>query len=224
MYVLKYLPVHVEEIVRALNLLGGNPNSPGWKVPVRVLSLGRGPGTDVIALKEFNIRTNFYNQNTRDFKITQVDYNKCWNNIAARIVGLQGHQGYQYESAGVFIMDILAFLQQAPPASYDLIILSYIVSELDVAICHLIGNALDIVRAKNAIVIFNDRPEKQTIDKIDFIKQKLKNVKYTQFFNNLSLRTRFLIDYPNFINPNLIAEIGPKKKTNSYQCSLIIEG
>ncbi len=174
-YVLRYLPVHIQEVNQVLDGLRDSQGLPAsWPDPVRVLSIGGGPGSDIAAFKKFISEGGFYDDDAHKFQIYRLEKVEDWNNIATEVIHLFSPKGYEFDHKK--INNDLNNLPKCAKGPFDVFLLSYVVSELNDAECDRLGKAIDALSGDRAVVIFNDRNQDSVWQKIQVIASQLNEV------------------------------------------------
>ncbi|WP_368160891.1 hypothetical protein [Aeromonas sp. R5-3] len=185
LYVLRYLPVHMSEVRYGIEKLGLHEVIN--KESLNVLSLGGGPGSDIMGFRSVH-RSHHMFKNifkvepyTAKIKYLKIDINNKWDNLFQRVINTEhnaklNHVSEYYECLyeNATSIDINIDIQ-------DVILLSYIVSELtDVEAIDLSSN---IKRWSNekTIILVNDRNQEAVINRVDLM-FKLLNAQKTGSF------------------------------------------
>jgi hypothetical protein len=169
-YVLRYLPVHLQEVKQCLDGLRGSDELPlNWPDPVRVLSIGGGPGSDIAGFKKFISDAGFYDENHRNFEILRLEKVEDWNDHASKIVRLYTPEDYEFDYRRK--IDDINNLPGCVKGPFDIFLLSYVVSELTELECIELGKAIDTLFNERAVVVINDRSQEEVLEKTRLILQ-----------------------------------------------------
>ena len=210
-YVLRYLLVHIKEnqqVLEALNVKGVEDH---WEVPVEVLSLGGGPGSEIAALQTFVQENGFFGSEVPEIHVTRLDRVEEWGEIykTVRRISKCGSPKYKYFR----IIDDVCSVNKYKGA-YDLVFLSYIVSELTDEKAAELGSALSEVVKDNCILVFNDRNEEAVVSRIQIIVSLFPVSK--QYVSTTA--SHLGLNYPEDIKER----VGPKLKLGSYRRGVIV--
>lgn len=162
-YVLRYLPVHIKENLKILEALNAKGVENDWESPVQVLALGGGPGSEIAALQTFVHENGFFGSDVPEIHVTRLDRVKEWSEIykTVRKISKGNTTKYKY----LRINDDVCAVEKYKGA-YDLIFLSYIVSELTDEKAVRLGMALSRVAKESCLLVFNDRNEQAVVNRI----------------------------------------------------------
>lgn len=213
-YLLRYMLVHIQEVKQALDGLRNNSELPdAWPDPVRVLSIGGGPGFDVAAFKKFVLEDGFYSDDIRSFEIFRLDKVKDWDDLAGRVIYLYSPPGYSFKHSK--INQDLNTLPKYPKRKFDIFLLSYVVSELSYTECEQLGKTISASVENSAVVIFNDRNEDEVWKKIQAITS---HCNIAAYFKNTAEEWCGL-SYPD----SLTSTTKPKLKMKSIRYGVIVK-
>lgn len=210
-YVLRYLPVHVKENLKILEALNVKGVENDWGNPVQILALGGGPGSEVAALQTFVKQDGFFGSDVPEIHITRVDRVEEWSEIYQSVCGISNGNSPRYKYFRIS-GDVCAVKEYK--GAYDLVFLSYIVSELTDEKSVELGNALSKVVKENVILVFNDRNETAVVNRIEMI-VALFAVK-DQYVS--TTESHVGINYPEDIKER----VGPKLWLSSYRRGVVV--
>lgn len=165
-YVLRYLPVHIKENLKVLEALNAKGVENHWEVPVEVLALGGGPGSEIAALQTFVKDNGFFGSEVPEIHVTRLDRVEEWSEIykVVKQIAKGISPKYKYHRINGDVCSINKY-----KGAYDLIFLSYIVSELTDEKAAELGGALSQVVKDHCVLVFNDRNEKAVVNRIETI-------------------------------------------------------
>jgi len=144
-YMLRYMVVHIKEITSILDRID---IKHFINKPLKILSIGGGSGIDILA---FNYWINSKLDTTPEINYTVID-KENWGNIFNIVTSMhtcntQIH--HEYISSDTQLED-----------DYDLVIMSYLLSELDSETIEIVWNKI----GNNKIIIINDRSEVKVLE------------------------------------------------------------
>lgn len=211
-YVLRYLPVHIKENLKVLEALNVKGVEKDWDVPVEVLALGGGPGSEIAALQTFVKENGFFGSEVPEIHVTRVDRVEEWSEIykVVKQVSKGKTPKYKYHRINGDVCSIKKY-----KGAYDLIFLSYIISELTDEKAAELGNALSQVVKDHCILVFNDRNQEAVVNRIESILGLFSVSK--QYVS--SAEHHVGINYPK----NIKERVGPKLRLSSYRRGVIVE-
>lgn len=173
LYVVRYAPAYASEVYNALSKTPRRSMEELYNKPIiNIASLGGGPGTDIAACKRWLSNNLEHEDRTHEARFLRVDINNDWAKISPELIKLYDSEDLDYHYAR-----ITADLSKDPINSlsfdsFDIILISYLISELNPAdIINLAKSVLERIKEK-AIIIINDRRQEAVIEKIEsFIKE-----------------------------------------------------
>jgi hypothetical protein len=171
-YLLRYLHVHLQEVYNAFRGVCQYPTFPKWQGKAKVLSIGGGPGSDIAGFQRFVTELGSVLGLGTEFEITRLERVAEWNNLASLVFPLFSAEGYIFEHITVH-SDISEF-KPLNSAKYQIIMMSYVISELDEENLKILEATIKNAMAPNAVLIINDRNEKAVIEKIRLLLSKVK--------------------------------------------------
>lgn len=177
-YVLRYFCVHKAEMKKLLGLNYKriqNHLSLDSKDSITVVSLGAGPGTDFFAFIEWLDDYSMIDTHPT-VKFLRIDKEDDWVNQLADIKNIYDPTIKKLFSKAHFmknITDILT-LPEKNKEEYDILSLSYILSEIKDSAVNLIWNNLRGRLSRKCIILLNDRPEAAVTNKYDKFKSLIK--------------------------------------------------
>ncbi len=210
-YVLRYLPVHIKENLKVLEALNVKGVEEHWESPVEVLALGGGPGSEVAALQTFVQQNGFFGSDVPEIHVTRLDRVEEWSEIykTVRRISKGKSPKYKYFRINGDVCSVKKY-----KGAYDLVFLSYIVSELTDEKAVELGKALSKVVKENFVLIFNDRNEAAVVNRIEMM-VGLFAVK-GQYVSTTASHVG--INYPEDIKER----VGPKLTLSSYRRGVIV--
>ncbi|QVM89592.1 hypothetical protein JYG34_16355 [Pseudomonas entomophila] len=206
LYVLRYLPVHMHENRSAMDLVP--PASVDrWlnTGKVRVLSIGGGPGSDLSAVIDF-LRERSDRPHYLNVEMTRLDIQPLWEEIALDVVRRSAHDIY------FTLREVQADVLSAWPSNvlrqYDIITISYLISEIAQADFEQFALQLQGHLAQGGALIINERPQENLQLSIDQIYASLGIDQFVKDHN----KRRIDFDYPEHAK----ALVGPKLRMTSF--------
>ncbi|MFJ4453251.1 hypothetical protein ACIP1G_05075 [Pseudomonas sp. NPDC089392] len=165
-YALRYLPVHEAENRSALRKL---PDDVVQELlnynNIRVLSLGGGPGSDLYAVLKYlseSVRDGYRHK----VSMTRIDIEPLWDKMAGVVVE-DAAAGCDFEIVNKVIhADVMAGLDSVKGKEYDLVICSYLISELSGVNFKELGGRLKKIMWKGGVLMINDRPQDEVDNNI----------------------------------------------------------
>jgi hypothetical protein len=210
-YVMRYLPVHIYENLLAFRETPQDVfNLIDRCSKVRLLSLGGGPGSDIVAFKEY------LEEQERSkivlAEIVRVDREEKWNEMAEKVINNHKFNGVNYNHTNI-LADVLSdFIDES---KYNFISMSYILSELGSNMKSLAKNLLFSVNDPSVIVI-NDRDERAVENNANILFNELgvskSNIHFSKDRRNCGVEYR----------DDIRETFKPKLSTNSIRYTAII--
>ncbi|PWB46869.1 MAG: hypothetical protein C3F18_12370 [Nitrosomonadales bacterium] len=211
-YVLRYLPVHFKENLDVLEALNRKGVQNSWGSPVEVLALGGGPGSEIAALQHFVATHGFFGSAAPEIHVTRLDRVAEWKPVSDTVRKIsQGNlTKFKYLRIDGDVCDVNNF-----KGAYDMVFLSYIVSELTDAKANELGESLAKVVKKKCVLVFNDRNEVQVVRRIEMLAGRFSHIS-----NYVSTAVSHVgIPYPDAIKDR----VGPKLSLSSYRRGIFVE-
>jgi ribosomal protein RSM22 (predicted rRNA methylase) len=217
-YVLKFLPVHVHEVYIAIKKIKEDIlEIISSKNEINILSIGGGPGSDILAIKSF-IAEQVKEECMPKFNILRIDKENGWDNLSEKIVHPNFSSKFingSFNNRKFLFNFTLNKLNKN--LSFDIILISYLISEISDNDMFIFTHNMQKLLANKSVLIINDRDEYLVQNRI------------LGLLNNLSLKPEknFVeceriwcgFSYPDDIK----TLINPKLKTNSKQHSVLIK-
>ncbi|MFB2890127.1 hypothetical protein [Aeromonas veronii] len=182
LYVLRYLPVHASEISQGIDILklNGAIRRTLSQNNLAVLSIGGGPGSDIVGFRDVHrvlheIRACREDEPyIADVQYTKIDINRDWNDLFHRVINTRSddkpdHINEDYEC---FYEDVTSI--NVDIDIQDVILLSYIVSELTDDEAIVLANNIKQWSNENTIVIVNDRNQEEVTNRVNSMFKILK--------------------------------------------------
>ncbi|MCX7113085.1 MAG: class I SAM-dependent methyltransferase [Proteobacteria bacterium] len=216
LYVLRYLPVHIREnftiLQGLLQIFKTNKIEVNIEEPIEVLSLGCGPGPEIAAFKMFINQNGYFGSDISDYQITKIDSERGWGMLQSEVENLFISKNfrikYTSETGDVSTCENLN-------KKYDIVFLSYILSELSDCQVNGIAKNLHNILKNKAILIFNDRNQAMVVARI---KQILSTLNCLYVFQKTG-KTDIGIYYPQFIG----IQSQPKIFLNSFRLGAFVK-
>jgi hypothetical protein len=168
-YVMRYLPVHVHENFLALNMI---PEEMLGRIAedddVNVLSLGGGPGSDILAFKKFFNNWHRHAPNIERLTIYRVDLEETWNDLASQIIHLIDCAGVEIDHKRI-TNNVLRFRPRREGMRSHFICLSYLLSELRLEDIPRLARKILNFAADVAAITINDRNQDEVREKAELL-------------------------------------------------------
>lgn len=214
-YVLRYLHVHWAEVFDALNLTRSLNEFPDMRKNLNILSLGGGPGSDILAFKSFAIH-GLLDKNKITFNITRLDCEATWNDLAVEVIDLcksDNKDFFKHRRINTTISDFAKV--DVLKERYSVFLISYLISELEGSEIDDLISIINTRKADNSIVIINDRNE------------ELVDGKIAKLINGLNIKREIrnaAVCFCGVIYPNeFLSEMKPKRNMKSLRLGLLVE-
>lgn len=169
LYVLRYLPVHSAENRKGLGRVTAEVVENILKyAPIRVLSIGGGPGSDIHAVLQF-LKREIDDVSMHKVFVTRVDIEPLWDEIAADVIkNGSSDLSIRLDTLHADAMSGLDILKDEDE-EFDIVLCSYLISELDEATLQILGVKLRRVMWNGGVLMINDRPEEDVRKKIRMV-------------------------------------------------------
>lgn len=213
-YLLRYLHVHLQEVCSAFDgLRRHDTHLPEWAEKVKVLSIGGGPGSDIAGFRRFVVDYGFYSEVSKQFEITRLERVTEWDALATKVFPIFSADALTFEHNKIHA-DIKGF-KPSKDDPYDIIIMSYVISELDDVTLDVLVKAINKALATRGVLIINDRNEDAVVAKIEKLLSNLRVLAQSR-----SDDERWCgILYPD----DLIDVVKPKRNMTSVRIGAIVE-
>lgn len=205
LYVLRYLPAHVAEIKKGLSRILDQKNDEWFECDeIKILSLGGGPGTDAYALMLW-LDENLTSFPSLEYvEIHRVDMEPMWDEIVDELMGsLSGEVEYSLASHHI---DVANGLDQLGENEFDLVIVSYLISELSTQETIALSGDVQSLLKRDGVLIVNDRSEEPVVVDIE------------DFFKNIGMKVskRVNTEWAGYsYSPEISEVVLPKFKMSS---------
>ena len=212
-YVLRYLPVHHKEVYLTLSRISKEVAvAIGGKKCVRVLSIGSGPGSDILAFKKIVADGLLFLDGVTDILLVMIEKESGWDEISDDVLKLYS-EGFHY----LHKRHHLDFgnRQVKCDSGFDYLLLSYVISELSIKEVDNVARNLQQCIGNPSVLIINDRNEDRVTSKIDRL---LKDFKIQNTIIQSGVREWCGVSYPDEIKEN----VRPKLSTNSVQYTVVV--
>lgn len=158
-YVLRYLPAHIHEnYLGALLIPEEIRNQLFAKKTVKVLSLGGGPGSDIAGFKKFTELLTADEFQCENCEIVRVDKEDGWDKVSGQVIHLFGKPEIEFKHTKREL-DVCATSTWFDGKKFDVILISYLLSELNDAQIDALAGNLKKCMSSDALLIINDRSE-----------------------------------------------------------------
>ncbi|WP_148047022.1 hypothetical protein [Pseudomonas fluorescens] len=159
LYVIRFLPIHAAENRAGLRRVAGNVMDNILRyAPIRILSLGGGPGSDIHATLEF-LKQEIEDVSLHRIFITRMDIEPLWDDVARDVIqSVAGDLLFRLDTMHADVMEGLDTLRD-DDEEFDIALCSYLISELDEADLKGLGKKLRGVMWNGGIIVINDRAE-----------------------------------------------------------------
>lgn len=166
LYVVRYLPVHVREVMDALHMIPTEKQKNWFKLKqLNVVCLGGGPGTDNLAFNKWlKSKRLFHKGKITKVKILRIDRCSEWDDISPKI-------NNEYFPNDITLdrvknnHDVTKHALKVKDKA-NLIIMSYLISEIDNKKIEFLANNIKNISEKGAVIVINDRNQKEVNKKI----------------------------------------------------------
>ncbi|MCO4173013.1 hypothetical protein K8D10_14725 [Aeromonas veronii] len=177
LYIIRYLPVHASEVRSSIGVLKNNAvmNRILSQDNLNVLSIGGGPGSDIIGFREAHRSIHelreFLEEESyvAEINYLKVEINDDWNALFERVINISvdgrlGHVNENYECIYGDATSIVLGID-----TQDVILLSYIVSELTDDEAIMLANNIKRWSDENTIIIVNDRNQEEVTNRVNLM-------------------------------------------------------
>ncbi|CAK3436411.1 conserved hypothetical protein [Vibrio crassostreae] len=173
LYVVRYLPVHIKEVRSALDLISSKrENMLLDKKVLNVMCLGGGPGTDNAAFNKWLVNCRLFDKRSiTRVNIVRVDRCEEWSEISPSII----NHAFPDDITVKYIKanHDVAKHEIKVGGKIDLVIASYLLSEIsDEDIPKVVENIKKNIN-KNATIVINDRNQSEVTQKIEKVYELL---------------------------------------------------
>lgn len=215
-YILRYLPVHIREnftiLMGLLQTFKANDVEVNVEEPIEVLSLGCGPGSEIVAFRMFINQCGYFGSDISNYKITKMDSERGWDMLQSEVDKLCISKNYRIQyTTEIGDVSTCGYLNK----KYDIIFLSYILSELSILEANKIAENLHSILKSRAILIFNDRNQSMVVNRIN---QIMSTFNCSYFFQKKE-RKYVGIYYPQMI----LVKSKPKLFLNSFRLGVFVK-
>lgn len=166
LYVLRFFPVHSAENREGLQQISKLALNNILKyAPIRILSIGGGPGSDIYATIKF-LRDHIGDVTLHKIFITRIDIQPLWDGIANDTIRLAaGDFPLRIDTLHSDVMHGLETLKNEDD-EFDIVLCSYLISELAPSDLRAMGKIIRSVTWNGGVIIVNDRPENNVEERI----------------------------------------------------------
>lgn len=168
-YALRYLPVHIYENYKGALLIPEEQRERIFnKVTLNILSIGGGPGSDIAGFKKF---IDLYTPEEclcMNFTFIRLDNEDGWNDISKHVIHLYGGAERKFDHKKV-VMDACLNSNWFDGKRFDIILISYLISELQNEQISTLANNLKKCMSEEALLVINDRNEVVVHQKIQLL-------------------------------------------------------
>jgi len=169
-YVARYAPTYISEVEEALKRTENEfIRYIFQKKELNVASIGGGPGTDIAAFNKWlsTQPTWLYDFNLKDIRYLRVDIHKQWDDVSHLLIQL-----YQIQNVSYDFKKIICDISNNPVnsktfANFDVVILSYIISEIDNKKITNLARHVSQILSKKTLIVVNDINHVNVINKIN---------------------------------------------------------
>lgn len=166
LYVLRFFPVHSAENREGLQKISKLVLDNILKyAPIRILSMGGGPGSDIYAAIKF-LRECIDDATLHKIFVTRVDIQPLWDGFANDTIRLAaGDFPLRIDTLHSDVMHGLETLK-IEDEEFDIVLCSYLISELDDSDLRALGKKIRSITWNGGVIIVNDRPENDIEERI----------------------------------------------------------
>jgi hypothetical protein len=190
-YVLRFLPVHMQENYSILQGVDATKVSRR-DGSINVLALGGGPGSEIAALKKFILHNKYFGQQVSEIVVTRLDRVSEWKDQYMSVRKLYPTNGVQFNFKKIE-GDVSTCNDYI--GKYDLVFLSYILSELDDNQAIDLAARLKTTLNANAVLILNDRNEAAVVRRMKHFADQFDNI--SRYFSDT--QQHLGLNYPQSI-------------------------
>lgn len=203
LYLLRYFPVHkAENYQGAIRISDDVIDDWLEQGRIDILSVGGGPGSDVCGVLEYLQEVATQQEVELSVNVTRLDIEHQWDDVFDDVM----ERFFPWADYQTVHRDINAGLGSISDERFDLVIASYLTSELSTAECMKLAKEIDSVLADGGVLMINDRPE-------DVVERDIRSM-----FQGieLSYEEYFLSSWAGYSYPNEISKaVHPKFSMNS---------
>ncbi|MBN6717226.1 hypothetical protein JSY17_24815 [Pseudomonas capsici] len=204
LYVIRYLPVHTAENRAGFKSI---PSDVIEKIldynHIRILSIGGGPGSDIYAALDF-LSSKVDENYKHKVYITRIDIEPLWDKIATHVINAASDD---FEvSIKTLHEDVIDGLDRVKGKEFDIIVCSYLISELNNVNLEKLGQKLRALMWNGGVIVVNDRSQAEVEEKARTV-FRAANIEYSKVFNT---------DWAGFCYPEeIVKKVGPKLNMRS---------
>lgn len=205
LYVLRFLPTHIQEIYLAFSEIPENKEDAfNRSDSFNFLAIGSGPGSDVVALQKAIKNKILEIKDSAEVRIWRLEKESAWKPIYLEVRKVDGGQQFHYHHKKGDALKV----DFSEMKRFDIVTLSYFISEISEDEIEAFASTLRNALFDHSIVIINDRGCSDTQKKIGLFS--------TSAGLSLIKKKKFSEEWAGFVYPNKIKDIvEPKLKMNS---------
>ena len=156
LYFLRYFPVHKAENYCGATIIPRDVLD-GWMENghVEILSVGGGPGSDICGVLEFLEEEEDLRSISLSVNIVRVDVETQWDDMFDDVM----QRLFSWANYRTVHLDVDAGFESLSGENFDLVLASYLTSELSTDSCLKLADDINSVLATDGVIMVNDRPE-----------------------------------------------------------------
>jgi hypothetical protein len=203
LYLLRYFPVHKAENYQGAIKISDDVID-GWMDHghIDILSVGGGPGSDICGVLKYLEEEAERREIDLSVNVVRVDIEDQWDDVFEDVM----QRFFSWANYQTIHHDVTKGLDSISDGYFDLVIASYLTSELSTAECISLADEIDSVLVDGGLLMINDRPE-------DVVEQGIRSM-----FERIevSYKEYSLSAWAGYCYPNHISDVvGPKLNMNS---------
>ncbi|QCT98243.1 hypothetical protein FEV13_15680 [Stutzerimonas degradans] len=203
LYLLRYFPAHKAENYQGAFRISDDVIDD-WMGHgyIDILSVGGGPGSDICGVLEYLEEEAEKREIELSVNVIRIDIEDQWDDVFEDVM----QRFFPWANCQTIHRDVNKGLDSISDERFDLVIASYLTSELSTKQCMNLANKIDSVLTDGGVLMINDRPE-------DVVEKDIRSMFQSI---ELSYEEYFLSGWAGYSYPNDIANaVGPKFRMNS---------
>lgn len=171
LYIVRYAPAYISEVYDALVYTSRAFRTEILqKETLNVASIGGGPGTDIAAFNKWLLSNCSHlggGGSLKGVRYLGVDIHEEWGDVSVELVNLHklNSINYEFKQVKINVSDTPIIMEEFK--SFDVIILSYVISEIHEGKIKNLAKHVFEVMSEKTLIIINDRAEEGVLKKID---------------------------------------------------------
>ncbi len=166
-YIVRYVPAYISEVSSVLAVTPKEfLEDICQKEEITVASIGGGPGTDIAAFNKWISRKVEWGDALERVRYLRIDNHQQWVDVSPELIHLYKSDDIDFDFWKINRDVSKTSVNAKNFKKFDVVMLSYIISEIESQkIKRLAKNVLKVI-SERTLVIINDRPQKEVIEKI----------------------------------------------------------